>query len=497
METPDRKVMKLMEEYSKTNNLTKSALRADMDPKTARKYVKANKLPSQLKKRHCWRTRKDPFAEDWPECGDMLETGPELQAKTLFDWLCEKYPGKYQESQLRTFERRVKAWKAKKGPEKTLFFPQEHIPGERMATDWTDANGLGVTINGEPFPHMLCHTVLTYSNWEWATVCSSESLLSLRCGIQTALFRLGHVPREHLTDNSSAATHNPKGKGRGGRAFNQAYLDLMDHFGMEPRTIQVGAPNENGDVEALNGALKNRIGQHLILRGSRDFASGDEYRRFLETILGKVNSRRTKRLAEEMAAMPVLSASRLSEYREYRCRVGSSGTISVDRRIYSVPSRLKGEEVVARRYEDRVEILYGGGTEVVAPWVSRDTGHHIDYRHVIASLVRKPGAFRNYRYRDDLFPSTAFQWAWESLCANMSARNADREYLMILNHAAETMECGVEGALCKLRRSGEVPRFETVREAGRSALMESPEMEPFHPDLDEYAVLFSGEGVLS
>jgi len=410
MEIPDRKVRKLMEEYSKTNNLTKSALRADMDRKTARKYVKAGKLPSEMKKPHDWRTRKDPFAEDWPECETKLKYAPELQPKPLFGWLCEKYPGKYQEGQLRTFERRVKAWRAAKGPDRELFFPQKHNPGERMAVDWTHADGLGVTINGEPFPHLLCHTVLTYSNWEWATICHSESLLSLRQGVQNALFRLGHVPKEHWTDNSSAATHSPAGKGGGKRPFNREYLDLMEHFGMEPRTIQVDAPNENGDVEALNGALKRRIEQHLLLRGSRDFASEEEYRVFLEMVLGKANSLRTERLAEEMAAMPKLAASRLSEYREYRCSVGSSGTISVDRRIYSVPSRLKGERVVARRYHDRVEILYGGRTEVVAPWISRETGHHIDYRHVISSLVRKPGAFRNYRYREDLFPSMAFRW---------------------------------------------------------------------------------------
>ena len=87
MEMPDRKVKKLMEEYSKTNNLTKSALRADMDRKTARKYVKAGKLPSEMKKPHDWRTRKDPFADDWPECEAKLGDAPELQSKPLFGWL--------------------------------------------------------------------------------------------------------------------------------------------------------------------------------------------------------------------------------------------------------------------------------------------------------------------------------------------------------------------------------------------------------------------------
>jgi transposase InsO family protein len=136
-----------------------------------------------------------------------------------------------------------------------------------MATDFTHMDELGITINGEPYRHLLCHCVLTYSNWEWATICRSESLPALRNGIQAALFRLGHVPRRHWTDNSSAATHRP-GKDDGtDRRFNDNYRDLMKHFGMEPRTIQVGAAHENGDVESLNGVLKRRIKQYLLLRG--------------------------------------------------------------------------------------------------------------------------------------------------------------------------------------------------------------------------------------
>jgi hypothetical protein len=53
---------------------------------------------------------------------------------------------------------------------------------------------------------MLCVLVLPYSNWQWATVCLSESLAALRKGVQRALFRLGRAPKYHQTDNSTAAT---------------------------------------------------------------------------------------------------------------------------------------------------------------------------------------------------------------------------------------------------------------------------------------------------
>ena len=166
MVTPDRKVRKLMEEYQKTGKLTTAALRADMDPKTARKYLQVGKLPSQMREDRSWRTRPDPFAEHWDEAAGMLAAAPELEAKALFEWLCERYPDMYQEGQVRTFQRRVREWRALEGPPQEVYFPQEHEPGVRLETDFTWMNSLGITIGGEAFPHLLCHNVLAYSNWQ-------------------------------------------------------------------------------------------------------------------------------------------------------------------------------------------------------------------------------------------------------------------------------------------------------------------------------------------
>lgn len=488
MATPDRKVRKLMEEYQKTGNLIKSANRADLDPKTARKYVRAGKLPSQMRVEHTWRTREDPFEEHWSEAADMLEAAPELEAKSLFEWLCGRHHGEYQEGQLRTFQRKVRNWRALKGPEKEVYFPQKHHPGKRMSTDFTRMGKLGITIAGEPFDHMLCHCVLTFSNWAWATICHSESMLALRNGIQNALFRLGRVPEEHWTDHSSAATHQtPKEAKEAKREFNAEYLSLMDHFGMKPCTIQVDSPHENGDVESLNGALKRRIEQHLLLRGSRDFESLEQYRAFLDDILEKANALRTDRMSEELGKMRLLNVSKLAEYKEYACYVRNGSTITVDRRIYSVPSRLLGEKVRVRRYESHLEVFYKGVQQLKAPWMSWDgPGHYINYRHIISSLVRKPGAFRNYRYRDDLFPTEAFSWAYNELSLELNERNADREYLQILQHAAQNMECEVNAALCMLRVENKLPRLDEVLRMTRRSLPMASDMEPLKVSLNKY-----------
>lgn len=495
MVTPDRKVRKLMEEYEKTGSVSKAALRADLDRKTAGKYLRAGKLPSQMRVSRTWRTREDPFDEHWEECKGMFDVCPELEAKTVFEHLCETYPECYQEGQLRTFQRRVREWRALSGPEQEVYFSQEHHPGVRMSTDFTHMDELGIMIAGEPFGHRLCHCVLTYSNWAWASICHSESLVALRTGIQNALTRLGHVPKEHWTDHSSAATHRPAEETGERRAYNRGYLDLVGHFSMTPRTIQVDSPHENGDVESLNGALKRRIEQHLLLRGSRDFATQAEYEAFLHGVLTRVNDTRRQRLAEELGHMRVLDVDRLPDYTEYCCQVRSWSTINVKRRIYSVPSRLIGHTVRVYRYAEHIEVFHKGIRQFSAPWLREERAHHINYRHVIGSLVRKPGAFRNYRFRPDLFPSPVFKWAYEALLAGVNEGIAGREYLQMLKHAASATECEVETALQVLRAHGKLPRLEAVLGLCPRPVPALPEQAPLTVDLNAYDALLTREEV--
>lgn len=481
---PDRKVRKLMEEYGKTGKLGKAALRADMDVKTARKYVELGKLPSEVQVEHTWRTREDPFGGDWEEVEGMLRKAPELEAKVLFEWLCEQHSGQYEEGQLRTFQRRVREWRALHGPEKEIFFPQEHEAGRRMATDFTAMNKLGITISGEPYPHLLCHSVLTYSNWEWGVVCRSESYLALKKGLQAVLFRLGRVPIEHWTDHSTGATHRiGKGKERG---FNKLYEDLMGHYGIVPRTIEVGKANQNGDVEGAHRVLKGRVEQQLLLRGNRDFVSVGSYVEFLQGVMERGNGLRRHRLAEELSVMRVLDVRALPECSEEQVRVNKWGTIRVERNNYSVPTRLRDQWVQVKIYEDRIEVFYRGVKQVSAERLMGEGKHRINYRHVIEGLVRKPGAFRRYRYREDLFPTEVYHWAYEALCQALSESAADREYVRILHHAARTMESKVAGVLSEFRFRGEVPRWEGVLERAAPPRPEVPQMAVLVVNLGEY-----------
>jgi len=461
-----------------------AALRAGMHRNTARKYLRSGKLPSESIPERTWRTREDPFAEDWPDVAEKLEEAPGLEAKALFEDLMGRRPGCYHPGQLRTFQRRVKQWRAQWGPDKEVFFPQAHRPGEAMQTDFTSGKRLGVTIAGEPLDHLLCHSVLPFSNWESVTVSVSESLLALRRGVQTALFSLGRVPKNHQTDHSTAATHDLR---TGKRGFNDDYVDLMNHLGMKPRTIGIGQCHQNGDVEAANGALKRCLEQHLLLRGDRDFESVAAYEEWIQKVVAGSNRLRSKRLEEELAVMKPLMVKRLPEVERIRARVTSNSTIRVKNNTYSVPSRLKGEQVEVRLRDRDLAVYYGGRCQLRAERLRGEGKHRINYRHIIRSLVRKPWAFARYRYREELFPQQVFRRAYDRLCEALDERRADLEYLRLLHLAAETMESEVAIALELLLADGTLPGIDAVRtlvEGSREPQV--PQMKPLTVDLTAY-----------
>jgi hypothetical protein len=474
----------LMEEVAKHGKVGQAAAKAGMGRNTGSKYLRIEKLPSQAQQPHTWRTRADPFAEDWEDMKARLREAPELESKALFEDLLARKPQTYDEGQVRTFQRRVKQWRAQEGPPKEVFFSQQHRPGEFIQTDFTFGNELAITIAGELFPHLFCRSVLTFSNVSFSTLCRSESLPALKRGIQRMVFLLGRISKFHQTDNSTAATHDLR---TGLRGFNEEYLALMRHLDMEPRTTAVGEKEQNGDIEASHGAFKRSLKQHLLLRTSRDFESVEAYEVWVQEIEDKRNRLREKRLRQDLAAMRPLQVQRLPEYKEIEARVSIWSTIPVLRNIYSVPSRLIGERVDVRAYEDRLEVFYGGDVQLTIGRMLGGGGHRINYRHVIDSLVRKPGAFARYRYRAEMFPSLVFRRAYDALTeARWSERQADLEYLRILQIASQTMESEVQAALELLLSSGTVPRAVQVRELVDLSVPQVPDLPVLAVDLNGY-----------
>jgi len=435
---------RLYEERARSSSVEICAQKSGMSRKTASKYLKARKLPEELRSERYWRTRRDPFERVWQEVEQHLleDEQRQLEAATLFSWLQRRYPGRFQDGQLRTFQRRIKQWRAVHGAGKETYFPQQHRPGELGASDFTDVSGLGVTIQGVAYPHLLYHFVLTYSNWEWATPCMSENFESLSQGLQEALWQLGGAPARHRTDRLSAAVCNLDEE----KKFTARYRALVSHYQMVAEKINPRCANENGDVEQRHYRLKRAIEQALILRGSRDFESRQAYGAFLEHLLCRLNKGRVVRLNEELAKLTPLPFSRFESVKRRSVRVTKTSTVLIEENIYSVHSRLIGERVEARLLPEHIELRYGDTVVETLPRLRGKKKCHIQYRHLIDWLLRKPGAFASYVYRDELFPTTNFRIAYDRLCGEIPERGA-KEYLQILKLAARESEELVDEAV--------------------------------------------------
>ena len=439
----DQQVRRLFKLVQTEKNFGIAAMKAAMDEKTARNYRRLGKLPSELEQPHTWRTRKDPFEDVWHEIKSMLEINAGLEAKSIFEDLQRRNPGRFADGQLRTLQRRIKVWRASEGPAKEVFFPQLHHPGQLSQSDFTHMNKLAVSIGGRPFDHLIYHFVLTYSNWEAGCICFSESFESLSQGLQNALWELGGVPQMHRTDCLTTAvqkTSHPE-------EFTRRYQDLLDHYGLEGCKTNPESPHENGDVEQRHYRFKQAVDQALMLRNSRDFADRSEYEQFLVKLFKQLNAGRNKRFLEEQAVLKRLPKHRIEACKKSIMRVGPSSTIRVNHNVYSVDSRLIGERIEARLFMEHLEIWHGQKKVDTLPRLRGEDKHRINYRHIIDSLVRKPGAFENYRYRDDLFPTSRFRIAYDDLKKRHSQRQAAKQYLNILHLAARESETAVDDVL--------------------------------------------------
>ena len=463
-----------------------AAAAAGMSIRTARRWAKGP-LPSSKKGRRVWRTRADPLAEVWErDVVPLLEADEAgiLQATVVLDELQERHPGSVNSSQLRTLQRRMRDWRALHGPAKEVYFPQEHPPGREAAMDFTHATSLRVTIAGAALAHLLFTLKLSFSGWTWVCVAFGETFEALVRGVQDALWTLGGVTEVLRHDNLSAATHELRRSG--GRALNSRFRDVLKHYGLRSTRIRVGQSHENGIAEKSHDLVKKAVAQALVLRGSRDFESLEAYEGWLQQVVERrLNRPRADKVALEREHLRPLPTCRVPDYTRHHPKVRRWSTIRIGKRCYSVPSRLIGHRVEVRQYPDVVEVLYRGRLVETMPRLHGGREVRIDYRHIISSLVRKPGAFRRYRYRQELFPSLTFRRAYDALCGWRGERG-DIEYVRVLYLATMTMESLVERVLSELLREGEPFDYARVKQLAKPEPILVPEISLPAPDLGAY-----------
>jgi len=288
------------------------------------------------------------------------------------------------------------------------------------------------------------------------------------------------------SDNLSAAVHkdcNPE-------VFTERYKQLLKHYGLIGNKIQPGRANENGDIEQRHNRFKKALSQTLMLRGSGDFESIDDYRLFLKKLFTQLNAGRKERLKDELNILRPLPYRKMDTHRALEFTVGPNSTIHILHNTYSVNSRLIGEKIKALAYSDRIEIWYAQRKVDTLPRIRGEKKQRINYRHIIEWLVRKPGAFNNYKYREELYPSSHFRIAYDSLKGRLGD-NAGREYLKMLHLAFVEGEARVEKAIQDITGRGEVISLGAVESLVKNmgTGVTTPEVVVEDVDLNEYDAL--------
>jgi transposase InsO family protein len=443
-----------------------AAAKTGISVSSARRLESRTMLPSQRPPRH-WRTRANPLEGVWAsEVVPMLEGAPALMAVTVLEELQRRHPERFEDSLLRTLQRRVRQWRAEHGGERELFFAQEHPPGRLGLSDFTVADELGVRIGGVALAHRLYQFAFAHSGWRHAcVVLGGESFQALTAGLQDALWMAGGTPEEHRTDSLSAAFNNLAEQ----EELTQRYAELCEHYGIRASRNNRGESHENGAIESRQGSLKRALDQALLLRGTREFDDVATYSRFVAEIVGRLNARCARAWEVERASLRPLPQRRTRDFEELDARVSKYGLFRAKSGLYSVPSRLVGHRLKVRLYGERVEAWLGGvkvfECERLYGSVADNHPRRIDWRHLLPSLRRKPGAFARWVLRDAMFPRSEYAQAWERISASLSERQACRLMVDLLDLADRAnVVAELAEVLTAQHERAELPSIDELRE---------------------------------
>lgn len=395
----------------------------------------------------------------------MLDAAPGLTGTTLLEEVQRRYPGQYEDALLRTLQRRVRTWKASHGKEREVFFAQVNPPGRLGLSDFTNAAVLQITIARVSLLHLLYQFALAYSGWRYVeVVLGGESFMALSSGLQNAVWMMGGVPEEHRTDSLSAAFKNKAEH----ELLTRRYDGLCTHYGMRPSRNNLGVSHENGSIEARQGTLKRTMEQALLLRGHRDFADLDAYRRSVAEIFARLNARVARKFNEERSMLKALPVRRSSDFEEVDARVTKFGTITVKKVLYTAPSRLVGHRLKVRVYSEKLEGWLGNVRVLELrrgqPDAASGRGKVVDYRHLLPALKRKPGALARSVLRDELFPRTEYRQMWAQLKDQLPEAGACRLMVGLLDLAGNSgCEAELAQRLAVLLASGELPDLDRLQ----------------------------------
>jgi transposase len=487
------KQAKIRRMFDSHPNVTHCAKECHVDPKSVRKYVDLE-IPPAAKQGRQYATRTAPLDEFWPEIQTLLENDPQLKPYAILEFFVDKYPTQFNYAWRRTLERRINRWKLQQQIEKNVVCVQTHQPADVLAYDFTELASLNITVASQSWRSLLFHATLTQSNWEYGELCLSESYEAVVSGVQNSFLRLGGVTRRLRSDSLTAAVNNLNAK----HAFQNGYRSFLEHFGVSGHRINVRQPQENGDCESSHGHLKDYLDQALRLRGHRNFESLEQLRSFIDEQLGKRNAKRREAITREQVQLGPLPPTLFPTFTQVDLRVPSTSIIRLKQNSYSVPSCLIDLSVQSRIYSDHIEIWQAGRKLFEMPRLIGKDQVWFDYRHVIDSLVRKPGGFANYRYREHMYPTIWFRKAFDTAVAQWGELRGIRCYLKLLylakHHGQDAVETELRQALASGAKVDPKAIESKLDPTSPAMLAEDPHVE--QPGLDVYDELLEHREVL-
>jgi transposase len=406
------------------------------------RYLKSGKIP--VYKRDVGATRIDPMANFLDLAKNCLETIPDISLNELFEHLKKNgYKGSLRSMRRKTSDIR------KKLKNKEVFFQRIAKAGEVMEGDFTE---LQITIGGIVKKVYLWITSLPYSNSFFATPYFNCTFECFAEGSVHAFNEFGGIAKKYRLDNlSPVVTKILSGKER---LVTQRFSQFQNYYGFSQDFCNPARGNEKGNIEANNKHFKIKLKSKIALE-KLTFINLESFRKYVwslcrehnqsDEIKNKFNEENLLMLPEHPFKSFRTEIVKINKYSLFS--LGTSG------HMYSVPSKYIGLSLEARIYPDYLEIIELDKTVCIHKRLLGVKGLvSINIEHVIEGLLRKPAAFRDWKYREIIFERPSWKMFYSKL---IEAGKDEKEFLRCIGLLKEfdrenitlAMELAMEGQM--------------------------------------------------
>lgn len=329
--------------------------------------------------------------EAWLLADSQLPKAQRCTAMKLYERLkaCG-YQGAYD-----SVQRTVKQWLLSSGKVGDAYVPLQFAPGEAFQFDWSEET---VELGGEVQKLKVGHFRLCHSRLSFVAAYPRETQEMLFDAHAQAFEFFGGIPLRGIYDNMKTAVDTVfTGKKRG---YNRRFLQMADHYLLEPNACTPGAGWEKGQVENQVGNVREWFFVPRL-----KFAGLAALNAHLSASCLALAQ---KRQHPEQKALSILEVFKQQEapklrplmpafdgYHERVSKVSSTCLVNVDRNRYSVDCGYAHQLVSVRAYATHIDVV--ANDRLVATHAREFKRDKTIFNpwHYVPLLERKPGALRN------------------------------------------------------------------------------------------------------